>query len=262
MGESRAKKGRKAQWELHLGLRDLIFAALGITGLVMLSFALGTMAGRGDLYRLLVNWGMLKAENQPFPAPWPASTVSLPVVSAPNPAVNVSPAEPSSPALASVPAPVQPHPPSPPVPAQGPPAAVPASPAQGKKPQPVSPDKGDKLENIRREVANKLKFQNSLDPAATRKAGEAGKPRDTAKGQPGMVLVAKYRDGAQARQKLAQLQKQGEKVLLREGKDGEGGYFALYRQVTPGPAKAPSLSQARPQPKTKPETAPTRTSQP
>ena len=58
MGESRGRKAKKA-WQMQVGIKELIFTGLGVAGLVMMSFALGTLAGRGDIYRVLHNWGLV-----------------------------------------------------------------------------------------------------------------------------------------------------------------------------------------------------------
>lgn len=252
MGESRSKKAKKAQWQLTLGVRDLIFAALGMAGLVMLSFALGTMAGRGDIYRLLHNWGLLGQDNHRALQTLPALAPSVATVPVSQVTQSPAPLEIQNPSPPAVPQPA-----SPPPPVKGHLAAIPspaAPEASAKKAPGHAADKEDKLEKIRREVANKLKFQNSLDLAATRKtlpAAKDAKDKDGFRNAPQPVLVAKFRDGGQARQKLAQLQKQGEKVFLKEGNDGEGHYYALYRQVAGTPAK--SQAQALGGKKARPE---------
>jgi hypothetical protein len=55
----RGKKGKKAGWHLTLGIKDAIFAGIGLVGLLMMSFALGALAGRGDIYRVAYSWGLL-----------------------------------------------------------------------------------------------------------------------------------------------------------------------------------------------------------
>ena len=58
----RGKRGKKAGWHLTLGVRDLIFAGIGLVGLLMMSFALGALAGRGDIYRAAYSWGLLSPD--------------------------------------------------------------------------------------------------------------------------------------------------------------------------------------------------------
>ena len=118
----------------------------------------------------------------------------------------------------------------------------------------------ERMEKIRQEVASKLKFQNSLDLSATRtaqpgdktKKGPDKEPPVASKAQAAPMIVAKYRDAAQAKARLAQMQKQGDKVILKEGKDNEGQYFAICRQVPPSPTESPQVAQNHVK-KTKPD---------
>jgi hypothetical protein len=134
------------------------------------------------------------------------------------------------------------------------------APAKKKSTKPEAKGKEDKLEKIRQEVASKLKFQNSLDLAATRgahpgdKTKKAGDKETTAAAKPpaSPMVVARYRDAGQARARLAHMQKQGDKVFLKEGKDSEGQYFAICRQVGPGPAEPHQVAQT-PDKKPKPD---------
>ena len=72
----RGKKVKKAGWHLTLGVRDIIFAGIGLVGLLMMSFALGALAGRGDIYRAAYSWGLMTPDGakvaQWVPAPGPA----------------------------------------------------------------------------------------------------------------------------------------------------------------------------------------------
>ena len=73
METGRGKKGKKAGWHLTLGVKDAIFAGIGLVGLLMMSFALGALAGRGDIYRAAYSWGLLTPDGtkvaQWMPAP-------------------------------------------------------------------------------------------------------------------------------------------------------------------------------------------------
>jgi len=132
---------------------------------------------------------------------------------------------------------------------------MPPSPPQTKKtsPKPDAQAKEDKLEKIRREVASKLKFQNSLDLAATRKShpaaetkkGPEKKSTATSGASTSQVVVAKFRDLDRAKARLTQMRKQGEKVVLKEGKDSEGRYFAIYRQITVSSSKPRQATPTR-----------------
>jgi hypothetical protein len=257
MGESRGKRAKKASdWKLHLGLKELIFGGLGVAGLVMMSFALGTLAGRGDIYRVMHNWGLLGPDNSKtgqiwYQAPPPPPTQVVTLASPPA-------QEPEAPLPAAKPAPHQTSATErglPPAPTQGSVAAVPnpvQSPGQARKKSAKAESKGkeDKLEKIRQEVASKLKFQNSLDLSTTRashpadkvKKGSDKEPAAAAGAQATPMVVAKYRDAGQAKARLAQMQKQGDKVVLKEGKDSEGQYFAICRQAHATPKETPKAA--------------------
>ncbi len=266
MAGSRGKKGKQASdWQVRLGLKELIFGGLGVAGLVMMSFALGTLAGRGDIYRVMVNWGLLSSDSgkgaqiwhqaQPPPAATVVALSSPPPQEAP-PAAKPSQSQPQANADKTVT----------PAPLKGA-IAAPAPPAQDKK-KTAKPESAkaheDKLDKLRQEVANKLKFQNSLDLAATRKTQTGDKTKKTADKEPtaaarpttSQIVVAKYRDLNQARSRATQMLKQGDKVVLKEGKDNDGQYFAICRQVTSTPAPEPhQVSQAqvkKPKAETKP----------
>ena len=251
MGESRGKKAKKAR-QMQVGIKELIFAGLGVAGLVMMSFALGTLAGRGDIYRVLHNWGFLgpdsgKAGQIWYQAP-PQPAAPVVALSSPAPQEAPPPAEPASPHAHSAhqvpaPAPVKGNIVAPPNPVQ----------AKKKSSKPEAKAKEDKLEKIRREVASKLKFQNSLDLAVTRgtpvgeksKKGTEKEQTAALKSAGSQVIIVKYRNASQARARLAQMQKQGEKVVLKEGKDNEGQYFAICRQVTVKPSESQHEAQTQ-----------------
>lgn len=253
MGESRGKRSKKTKWQLKLGVKELIFTALGVAGLAMMSFALGTLAGRGDIYRVLHNWGLLSSDRNAVqmwgqgPAP-PAAPVA-PLASRPGPQVpepkNLTGSSPKFPPVAGDIV-ALPKTPSPAAPKKSTKPAVKANP--------------DDLEKIRRQVASKLKFQNSLDLAATRKrppAGEAKKGNDkkattVSRTATSLMIVAKFRNLNRAQLKLSQMRQQGEKVVLKQGKDADGRYFAICRQVTVAPSKSPQVARTRLK-KTKPE---------
>jgi hypothetical protein len=249
MGERRGKKAKKTGWHLQVGLKELIFVGLGVAGLVMMSFALGTLAGRGDIYRVMANWGLLAPDSGRAFQSWQQAPVSTPVAAPANPAPQESPAaeEPEPPQSTAAektpaPAPVKGHIAAPPNPVKTP----------KKTPPPQAKTKQDKLEKIRREVATKLKFQNSLDLSASRtstsgdkkKKDEAKETKAASKPSTSQVMVAKYREAGRARVRMAQMQKQGEKVYLKEGKDAEGKFFVIYRLVSTSPAKSPQAAQS------------------
>ncbi len=246
MGENRGKRARKARWQLQLGIKDLIFAGLGVVGLAMMSFALGTLAGRGDIYRVLHNWGLLEADCGNAGQVWHQAAPSPPTPVAPLASRPEGPARQTSPASRP--------PTSPPV--TGDIAALPKKPPQAEKKdssKQAVKSKANNLEEIRREVASKLKFQNSLDPAAsrrsqpTRESNKDHSKETTAVSRPAtsLMVVAKFRSLNRAQVKLSQMRQQGEKVVLKEGKDAEGRYFAIYRQVTASPSKSHQVAKTR-----------------
>jgi hypothetical protein len=258
MGEGRGKKAKKAaDWKVQLGIKEFIFGGLGVAGLVMMSFALGTLAGRGDIYRVLYNWGLLSPDSNktgqvwyqaPPPPAAPVVALASPPAQEPEAPHAAKPGPPQTSAHERAPAPAL-------APVKGaivPPVNPVAAPAKKKSTKPEAKGKEDKLEKIRQEVASKLKFQNSLDLAATRgthsgdKGKKAGDKETTAAARPpaSPMVVARYRDAGQARARLAHMQKQGDKVFLKEGKDGEGQYFAICRQVGPSPAEPKQVAQA------------------
>jgi hypothetical protein len=242
MGESRGKRSKKTKWQLKLGIKELIFTALGVAGLAMMSFALGTLAGRGDIYRVLHNWGLLSSESGAVQmwgrGPSSPPTPVAPLASRPGPEIPL----PQTPAASS--------PKSPPV--VGDIAALPGKPAPAEK-KPATKANLDNLEKIRRKVASKLKFQNSLDPAATRKrlpakeakGGTDKKATTVSRPASSLMIIAKFRNLNRAQVKLSQMRQQGDKVVLKEGKDAEGRYFAICQQVTASQPKSPQVAHTR-----------------
>jgi len=250
MGEARGKKGKKTGWQVTLGIKEVIFAGLGVAGLLMMSFALGTLAGRGDIYRVLHNWGLLSPDAGKAVQVWPLAALppSTPAAAPASPTSQEGPG-----AATSVPTQTAVAKPPAPAPVEGA-IAAPSSQSQVKKKssKPEHKTKENVLAKMRRDVAPKLKFQNSLDPVATKtpRPGEKSKkdnnkPEKTiaAQGKASQVFIAKYRDGNRARAQLTKMRKQGDQVTLKEGKDSEGHYFAIYRQIPASQPKSQSLAQ-------------------
>jgi hypothetical protein len=93
----------------------------------------------------------------------------------------------------------------------------------------------DEMRRVRQEVVRKLKFQNSLD-GQPKAAKAAAKPKEKAaagKAQAAPVKVAQFRDLKAAKARMAELQKKGVKVTLKEGKDQSGPLYTVYRQGPP-----------------------------
>jgi hypothetical protein len=261
METGRGKRGKK--WQLSLGVKDTIFAAIGIVGLMMISFALGALAGRGDIYRAAYSWGLMNPESKPV------AQVIPPLVPAPAPQAAATPAPAA--VAAAAPAPpaattaAVPHP-APhkkktvtakagrhtpiigsitPLPAP----ATTASPRRRSRAAQVQHERKlreAKLLKERMEVARKLTFLNSLDSPKAKKSKDRSKT-SAAKSQPAtQVKVATYRSSKTAKAKLAELQKHGVKVTLKQGKDNKGVYYTVYRQAPAAHSKtSPKLAQRK-----------------
>jgi hypothetical protein len=253
MQASRGRKTKRTGWQLVLGVKEVIFAGLGVAGLMMMTFALGTLAGRGDIYRILYNWGLLAPETVKLVQPWSAPGVSPPAAPAPRA---------GSPMAAS---PV----PAPPVQALAEPAATPVKGTIAGLPGPAAASKKTKsgtlsrqrkarqeeLRRIRREVASKLKFQNSLETGSWKPARPAPKPKLASARE---VKVAQFRDGKAAKAKLVELQKKGEKVTLKQAKDKKGVYYVIYRQRAALAREAKTVAQEEKGADSKPKSPPGR----
>jgi hypothetical protein len=236
---SRGKRGKKAGWQLTLGVKDLIFAGIGLVGLLMMSFALGALAGRGDIYRAAYSWGLLTPDGtkvaQWVPAPGPPGAAPP---GTPGTATTVSVAPDAAPSRAAAPAPTAPvaAKPARPGPVTGsiaplPPPAV----ANAKKKSKAGTTHRDhksreeELRQVRQEVVQKLKFQNSFDTGPKPRLPKA---KDHDKAQPTQVRVAEYRTSKEAQAKLAELQKKGVKATLKTTKDSKGTVYIVYKPAS------------------------------
>jgi hypothetical protein len=254
-GEMEAGRGKKSKkWQLTLGVKDAVFAAFGIIGLLMMSFTLGALAGRGDIYRVAYSWGLLRPQANPM------AQVIPQVALAPVPSVAGAPAAPAVPnsEAAAVPAPVAARRagarPRLPVQVKGKVAAksehaapIAASVAALPAPAAVAPArkkskaalarherkvKEEQERKERLEMAKKLSFLNSLD--STPKFGQKNKTKaTTAKPQPPVLIrVATCRDSKSAHAKMAELEKQGVKATVKQRKGAKGVVsYVVYRQV-------------------------------
>jgi hypothetical protein len=252
--EARQKKAVEARWQLVLGLKKIIWGTLGLFCLTVAAFVLGVLAGRGDTNRWLTSWGLVSPEPpkaaqwSPPPEPAPVAAPVKAPAGPPAPAAGVSPPGPGP-----APAPVQPVTGS----LTGTPSTPPPTPPAGKKAKKSASSKDsqkakdEELRRLRREMAAKLKFQNSFDTQP--KSGRTGvKQKDkTAKAPPVQVKVARYRDAKAAKAKMAELQKKGDKVSLKQGKDQEGAYFDLLRQAPAAPRDGDNLAKKTPKPGSK-----------
>jgi hypothetical protein len=257
----RGKKSKKTGWHLTLGIKETIFAGVGVACLMMMSFALGALAGRGDIYRAASSWGLMSQEGSkvaqwtpppgtgggppstapaasagPEAAPAPASLVAeaSPPAVAPSPQAPVPAPVPVAAAKPAHPAPVTASitPLSPPVPA--------ASVKKKGKTGAAHHDPKAREEEMRRErqeLAKKLNFQNSFDTAPKARLPKS-KEHDKAqakgaKSQPSQVRVGQYRNGKEAQAKVAELQKKGVKASLKTSKDAKGTLYTVYKPGSP-----------------------------
>jgi hypothetical protein len=221
MADARGKRGKKTAWQVSLGVKEIIFGVLGMAGLMMMSFALGALAGRGDIFVMAHRWGLMgpeaaKVAQAPTLPPVPPQVAAMtPPAAAPAPpAGNPTPGTPSSPAA----------------PAAKKPAA--------KSPLSLQKQKEEELRKLREELAKKARFINSQDQSRSSAKSGKGKGKEGEKlvlqSAAAPVTVARFRDKAQAQAKLAELKKQGQKVSLKEGRDQKGVYYAVVRH---NPAK-------------------------
>jgi len=231
-----AKKSKKAGWHLTLGVKDAIFAGIGLVGLLMMSFALGALAGRGDIYRAAYSWGLLAPDGarvaQWMPPPGPpgvapagtpgtATSTTVAAAIAPVPA-----AAPSTPGVAA---------PERPGPVTGSIAPLPPPAAAKKKGKTETTHRDHKsreeeLRQVRQEVVQKLKFQNSFDTGPKAKLPKA---KDHDKAQATQVRVADFRTSKEAQARVDELNKKGVKATLKTTKDSKGALYIVYKPASP-----------------------------
>jgi len=234
----RGKKGKKAGWHLTLGVKDAIFAGIGLVGMLMMSFALGALAGRGDIYRAAYSWGLLTPDGtkvaQWMPAPGspavapggaPGTATSTTVASVAPPAPAAGPAPPA-PAAAK---PVRPGPVTGSIAPLPPPAAAKKKGKTGTTHHDPN-SREEEMRQVRQEVVPKLKFQNSFDTGPNPRLPKA---KDHDKSQPTQVRVAEYRTSKEAQAKVAELQKKGVKATLKKTTDSKGTVYIVYKPTSP-----------------------------
>jgi hypothetical protein len=270
VGTDRGKKSKKAGWHLTLGLKEICFVGIGIMVLMMMSFALGALAGRGDIYRAAYSWGLMSPEELKV-AQWPPATgagggppatVAAPgavteptnpaaVASAPATAVEPVPLDP-----ATVPAPVAAKPERL-APVTGsiaplsPPVATPTAKKKGKSGTIYRDPKAreEELRQVHQEMTKKLKFQNSFDTAPKARLPKPKGHEKTqaktggSKSQPTQVRVVQYRNSKEAQAKVAELQKQGVKATLKTSKDPKGTLYTVCKPMSAAQAGGETLAK-------------------
>jgi len=228
---------------MTLGVKEVIFAGLAILGLMMMAFALGALAGRGDIYRVAYGWGLLTPDASRV-AQWLPPGGGPPAAPVAAAAPGAAPATPGGPATAAAKTDSQ-------APVTGTIAPVPGSPAQkkGKGASPARDKKAkeEEMKKIRKEVVGKLKFQNSFDtPPKPRLAQKQKEKAGAAKPQPSQVKVGQFRDNKAAKAKMAELQKKGVKVTLKQTKDSKGPLYTVYKQTATPQQDSEKLAQKSP----------------
>jgi len=217
-------------------LKQVVFGALGLAWMMIIIFILGVLAGRGDIYRLFSSWGLVtpqapktaqwSAPPTPGPSAPPAATAAKAPEAAPRVPATSSPTQPVTGSLTGTPQPA---------------ASPPAHTAQAKKGKKKSSPydhraKDEELRRLRQEVASMLKFQNSRDTTPAKPPRSASKHKDkhlaaTHKTSPKKVRVGQFRDLKAAKARMAELQKKGEKVTLKQGKDKKGTFYEILRET-------------------------------
>ena len=96
------------------------------------------------------------------------------------------------------------------------------------------------MRQVRQEVVQKLKFQNSFDTGPKPRLPKA-KDHDKAQSTP--VKVAQYRNNKEAQAKVAELQKKGVKATLKQTKDSKGTLYIVYKPASPAQPGAEKLVQ-------------------
>lgn len=245
----RGKKGKKAGWHLTLGIKDAIFAGIGLVGLLMMSFALGALAGRGDIYRAAYSWGLLTPDGakvaQWMPAPGPPGVAPA---ETPGTATSTTVAAAVAPTPAAAPAPGAAAP-ARPGPVTGSIAPLPPPAAAKKKGKTGTTHQDPKsreeeMRQVRQEVVQKLKFQNSFDTGPKPRLPKT-KDHDKAqaKSQPTQVRVAEYRTSKEAQARVAELHKKGVKATLKTTKDSKGTLYIVYKPTSPIQPSAEKIVQ-------------------
>lgn len=230
METGRGRKSKKTGWRLTLGLKETIFAGIGVVGLMMMSFALGALAGRGDIYRAAYSWGLMSPAGSRM-VQWAPGMAAPGVPARPNQVPVAAPRQAAA-SGSTAPRAVAAKPAKPGV-VTGSIAALsqPVPPPTAKKKEKrgsIHKDhktREEELRRVRREVVPKLKFLNSFDNPPKPKDHEKAQ----AKSQTRQVRVAQYRSSREARIKVAELRKKGVKATIRKIRSSRGTLYVVYK---------------------------------
>jgi hypothetical protein len=209
----------------------------------MMSFALGALAGRGDIYRAAYSWGLLTpdgaklAQWMPAPGPPAAAPAGTPgTATTTTVAAAVAPPPVTAPGAA---APARPGPVTGSIAPLPPPAAAKKKGKTGTTHHDPK-SREEELRQVRQEVVQKLKFQNSFDTGIKPRLPKA---KDHDKAQAAQVRVAEYRTSQEAQAKVAELQKKGVKATLKKTKDSKGTLYIVYKPASPAQTGAEKIVQ-------------------
>ena len=222
LGRKTHEPGRR----LTLGVKQTACCCGGIAGLLLLTFVVGVLAGRGDIYRVLAHWGFVDPQSLKVAQPWlpPEESGAKP----PEPTAKATPA--AAPASRPGPSkarttPVAGHIVSVPVGTQ---TAPPAKKTHRSKEHKSQQAKEDALK--RQGEVRKLRFLNSQKEQQPKL-----KPPKHAKGKgearsstAGLKKVAAYKDNRQAQAKAAELKKKGKQATVKAVKEAKGTLYVVY----------------------------------
>jgi len=266
----RGKKSKKTGWHLTLGIKETIFTGVGVAGLMLMSFALGALAGRGDIYRAASSWGLMSQEG-PKVAQWPPPTGTgggppaiasvpagpeaapepiPPVATATAPAVTPAPQAPAKvpvpgPAPVAAAKPAHPAPVTASITPLSPPVPAAAAKKKGKTGAAHHDPKAreEEMRRERQEFSKKLNFQNSFDTAPKARLPKSKEQAKGAKAQPTQVRVGQYKTSKEAQAKVAELQKKGVKASLKTSKDAKGTLYIVYKPGSPAHTDTEKLAK-------------------
>jgi hypothetical protein len=225
----RGRKSKKTGWRLTLGLKETLFAGIGVVGLMMMSFALGALAGRGDIYRAAYSWGLMSPARSrivqwaPGMGPGvPARANQVPMAAPRQVAASGAKAPRAVAARKAKPGVVTGS-----ITGLGAPVPAPTAKKKGTRDSfhKTHKTREEELRQTRREVVPKLKFLNSFDNPPKPKGHE----KALTKSQTRQVRVAQYRSSREARVKAAELRKKGFKATIKKTRGSRGTFYVVYK---------------------------------
>ena len=202
------------------GLKQIACCGLGLVALMLLSFTIGVLAGRGDIYRLLSRWGLVQPQSLKVAQPWLAPEAAPPTreTAASKPAAKTPAASAGTARKREAPA-------------KGSLAALPSS-SSAKKARRTKDQKAQEEAQTRQAVARQLKFHNTQGAPPSPKAKRASKAKAGSGTTQAKALkkVGTFRDKKLAQAKAAALKRKGVEVTLKTVKDEQGTAYILYKK--------------------------------